>query len=90
MLGAAGLGEGLLDAELQRVAVDTFHALGLRDYARIDVRVDADGDVHVVEANPNCYLERGAEFSRAALAAGLAHEALIDRIIELASARYAR
>jgi hypothetical protein len=40
--------------------------------------------------NPNCYLERTAEFSRAAERDGLAHDALIARILELALARYAR
>ncbi|HEX9484855.1 MAG TPA: hypothetical protein VF929_09735 [Gemmatimonadaceae bacterium] len=40
--------------------------------------------------NPNCYLERSAEFSRAAAASGISHDALIARILELAVARYAR
>jgi len=44
----------------------------------------------VIEVNPNCYLERQGEFSRAAAAAGLTHEELVGRIVELAQARYAR
>jgi D-alanine-D-alanine ligase len=64
--------------------------LRLRDYARVDLRVAADGTAHVIEVNPNCYLERSAEFSQAASASGLAYDALIARIVELALARYAR
>lgn len=79
-----------LDERLRAVAVDAFHALRLRDYARIDLRVDEAGEIHVIEANPNCYLERGAEFAQAADARGLEYDALIARIVELAAARYAR
>jgi hypothetical protein len=40
--------------------------------------------------NPNCYLERRGEFARAAERAGVSHEQLVARIMELALARYAR
>lgn len=83
------LGEELKE-KLQRVAVEAFQALRLRDYARVDLRVNAEGEVHVLEVNPNCYLEAGSEFPRAAERAGLDHTALIARIVELAQARYAR
>jgi D-alanine-D-alanine ligase len=75
---------------LQRTAVQAFGALRLRDYARIDVRVKPDGEIFVIEVNPNCYLEREAEFARAAQKEGLSYHALIARIVELAAARYAR
>ena len=77
-------------AKMQQAAVDSFDALRLRDYARIDLRVTEAGEVYVIEVNPNCYLERESEFSRAAAKSGLEYPALIDRIIELATARYSR
>ena len=77
-------------AKMQEVAVKAFNALRLRDYGRVDLRVNAAGDVYVIEVNPNCYLEKSGEFARAAEASGLAHEALVARIIELALARYSR
>jgi D-alanine-D-alanine ligase len=83
------LPEDLTD-RLQTTAVDAFHALRLRDYGRIDLRVSDAGEVFVIEANPNCYLERESEFARAAARGGLDYDALIGRILELASARYAR
>jgi len=79
-----------LEERMQATALDAFRALRLRDYARIDLRVTESSDVFVIEVNPNCYLERGAEFARAAERAGHSYEALIGRIVELARARYAR
>jgi len=83
-----------LDAELgermQRVAIDCFEALRLRDYARIDLRVSASGEIYVIEVNPNCYLEKESEFARAAAKSGLPYDDLIARIVDLATARYSR
>ena len=75
---------------MQKAAVDAFHALRLRDYARIDMRVTDAGDIYIIEVNPNCYLEAKSEFARAAERDGLQYDALIAQIVELATARYAR
>jgi D-alanine-D-alanine ligase len=79
-----------LTERLQETAVDAFHALRLRDYARIDMRVSSSGDVYVIEVNPNCYLERGAEFARSAEKGGLTYHALVAEILSLALARYSK
>jgi D-alanine-D-alanine ligase len=77
-----------LTERMQQAAVEAFHALRLRDYARIDLRVTNDEEIFVIEVNPNCYLERESEFARAAAEGGLAYDALIARILELSTARY--
>ncbi|HEX9219236.1 MAG TPA: ATP-grasp domain-containing protein, partial [Gemmatimonadaceae bacterium] len=79
-----------LTQKIQQVAVDSFQALRLRDYARIDIRVTAKEQIYVIEANPNCYLEQKSEFARAAAKGGLEYPALIARIVELASGRYSQ
>ena len=79
-----------LGERMQQVAVEAFNALRLRDYARIDLRVTDDDEIFVIEVNPNCYLERASEFARAAAEGGVAYDALIARILELALARYSR
>jgi D-alanine-D-alanine ligase len=79
-----------LTKKIQQVAIDSFQALRLRDYARIDLRVTEAEEVYVIEANPNCYLEEKSEFARAAQKSGLEYVDLIGRIVELASARYSR
>ncbi len=81
--------EDLLE-RMQAIAVAAFHALRLRDYARIDLRVTDAGEIFVIEVNPNCYLEQKSEFARAAQKAGQEYNALIAGIVELASARYSR
>ncbi len=86
---AEGL-EPALAERLRATAVECFEALRLRDYARVDLRVNDAGEVYVIEVNPNCYLERSAEFAMAAGAAGIGYDALVARIVELAAARYAR
>ena len=86
----SGIEHGALVARMQSVAVECFNALRLRDYARVDLRVSAAEEVYVIEVNPNCYLEQSGEFSRAAAESGMAHEALIARIVELAQGRYTR
>jgi D-alanine-D-alanine ligase len=85
----ADLPESLV-ATMQKIALESFHALRLRDYARIDMRVTGAGEVFVIEANPNCYLARKSEFARAAERHGIEYHALVNRIVELATARYAR
>lgn len=79
-----------LAKRIQQVSIDSFQALRLRDYGRIDLRVTAKEEIYVIEANPNCYLEAKSEFARAAQKGGLEYPALISRIVDLASARYSR
>ena len=59
-------------------------ALKVRDYARVDIRLTADGVPMVVEMNANPYLERTSAFPLAALQAGLGYTSLINRIVEVA------
>jgi len=79
-----------LAERIKKVAIDAFQALRLRDYARVDLRVTDSGKIYVIEVNPNCYLEQKSEFASAAQKEGIEYPALINRIIELASARYSR
>ena len=73
---------------LARAAVTAFQALSLRDYARFDFRLTADGTAYLIEANPNPYLHSTSEFIRGARASGRTHARTIREILELASARY--
>ena len=74
---------------MRHAAVTAFHALGLRDYARVDFRLARDGKVYLIEANPNPYLASGAEFIKGARASGRTYGQTILEIVELARARYA-
>lgn len=65
-----------------------FAALELRDYGRIDIRLDAAGTPYVIDVNPNCDLSHEAGgFARAARAAGLDYDDLVLRILAQALVR---
>ena len=74
-------------AALQQTAVAAYQALELRDYGRVDMRLQADGKIHVIEANPNPWLSSKAEFAMAARKAGRTYSRLVEEIVELAMAR---
>jgi D-alanine-D-alanine ligase len=75
-------------ARLQKVAVDAYRALRVRDYGRIDLRLTETGDIYVIEVNASCYLEQSGEFATAARAAELDYPTLINRIVECACERH--
>lgn len=77
-----------LRARLQKVAVDAYRALRVKDYGRVDLRLTETGDIYVLEVNASCYLERSSEFAMAALASGLDYPRLIERIVNLAAERF--
>src|SRR4051812_40342073 len=73
-----------LRARLQKVSLDAYRALRVRDYGRVDLRLTDTGDIYVIEVNANCYLEKESEFATAAAASGLEYPALINRLVDLA------
>jgi D-alanine-D-alanine ligase len=73
---------------LSDTALAAYQALKLRDYGRIDMRLTREGEVYVIEANPNPWLASGAEFYMAARKAGRSYTQLIAEIVDLARARY--
>jgi D-alanine-D-alanine ligase len=76
-----------LVAEIERVARAAWCALELRDYGRVDLRVDAAGVPWVIDVNPNPDISPDSGCVRAAAAAGMTYPKLVSRIAELALAR---
>ena len=72
---------------LHQTAVAAYQALELRDYGRVDMRLQPDGRVQVIEVNPNPWLSSRAEFAMAARKSGRTYLRLIEEIIDLALAR---
>jgi D-alanine-D-alanine ligase len=75
-------------ARLIMAGREAAYALKVQDYARVDIRLSADGIPIVVEVNANPYLERTSAFPLAALQAGMGHTTLINRIVEIARKRW--
>lgn len=76
-----------LCAKLQKVSVETYRALRVRDYGRVDLRLAPTNEIYVLEVNANCYLEKEGEFATAAAASGMDYTTLINRIADLAIER---
>src|SRR6185503_4233101 len=80
-----------LQTAIERVTLDAFRVLGCRDWARIDVRLDADGIPNVIEVNPlPGILPDPADNSclpKAARAAGIGYDELIQSCLRHAAAR---
>lgn len=68
-------------------ALKSFKTMGLRDYCRVDMRLNAKGEVFVLEVNPNPDLSEGAGFMRSAEAAGYSYGQMLNEIIKLALLR---
>ena len=54
LLGWEPVADVALDHRLRRLAVAVFDALGGDGYARVDLRMDAAGELYALEINPNC------------------------------------
>ena len=76
---------------IERVTLDAYRILGCRDWSRIDVRLDASGAPNVVEVNPlPGILPDPADnscFPKAARAAGISYDELIQSCLKLAATR---
>lgn len=72
-----------LAARIQRLCKRVYRTLDLSGYARIDLRLDAEGRVYVLEANPNPQLAYGEDFAEAAEHDGIQYEDLLQRILSL-------
>ena len=70
----------LLD-ELQSLARRCWEVFGLQGYARVDFRVDADGQPWILEINANPCLSPDAGFAAAVAQAGLSFDTVIERIL---------
>jgi D-alanine-D-alanine ligase len=80
--------EPALKARLQKMSLQAYRALRVRDYGRIDLRLTETGEIYIIEVNANCYLERESEFALAARELGIEYPKLLNRIAELALERW--
>jgi D-alanine-D-alanine ligase len=83
---------GRLKKAIENVSVDAFKALDVRDWCRIDVRLDAAGVPHVIELNPLPGILMDPKcnscFPKAARAAGMTFTELVNSVLDSARERY--
>ena len=80
-----------LEADIAGAALGAFHALGCRDWARVDVRLDSSGRANVLEVNALPGIlpdpEQNSCYPKAARAAGLDYDRMILSVLEVAMER---
>jgi D-alanine-D-alanine ligase len=72
-----------VQARITHVTKRIYRVLGMNGYARMDFRLTPDGQLYVLEANPNPHLAYGEDFAESAHKSGLPYDALIQRILNL-------
>ena len=79
--------EAAVTAQIQQAALAAFHAVGGRDYARVDVMVQPDGSPVVLEVNTLPGMTETSLLPKAAAAAGIPFPQLCERMVQLALRR---
>jgi D-alanine-D-alanine ligase len=82
----AELPDGLTEAA-HDLALRTYRLLGCSAFARVDLMLDAAGELTVLEANPIPGLTDTSLLPQAAEAAGISFDSLVGRILDLALER---
>jgi D-alanine-D-alanine ligase len=86
----ASLNDKKLEKKITALAKRAYRVLRLQGYGRLDMRLTADGNVYVIEANPNPYIAKDEDFALSARKAGYSYEELISRIIKHAEDAHPR
>lgn len=82
----AEISEALRD-RLWEVAAAAFRIVGCRDYARVDFRVDANGQPYILEVNPNSDFSPVAGLSGCLHSVGISHKDFAVHLVRQALGR---
>jgi D-alanine-D-alanine ligase len=77
-----------LEERIQQTAIDGFNAIGCKDWARVDLRMDREGRLYVLEVNLGPGIASDCIFARCAFAAGWSFNQLVNTILNHAVERY--
>jgi D-alanine-D-alanine ligase len=72
---------------VEQIALRVFKLFGCRDYARVDLRIDRDGEIYVLEVNPNPDISPQSGMARALKAQGTTYTEFVGNLIERALKR---
>lgn len=85
-----------IDTELQKkitnIALKTYKVLRCRDWSRIDIRLDVNGEPNIIEINPLPGIlpdpKDNSCFPKAARTGGMSYEEMINKVLFTAARRY--
>jgi D-alanine-D-alanine ligase len=76
-----------LRVRVEDIALRTYRAFDCRDYARVDLRIDENGQPYVVDVNPNPDITPDGGFMSACAAAGYSYGRAVANIVGMAVTR---
>lgn len=76
------------EKEIKKISLESFKKLGLNDFARVDLRMDKNGNVYILELNSMASLGVTGSYVHAAKSAGYSYDSLINKILDTAAIRY--
>lgn len=77
-----------LGDEMVRISIATFKALQLRDFARIDLRMDQNQDIYILEVNSMASLGPTGSYVYSAGKAGYDFKILVNKMLDIGIVRY--
>jgi D-alanine-D-alanine ligase len=83
----ANISQKLAD-EMVKWSKEAFRALGLRDFARVDIRMDENEYIYLLEINSMASLGLTGAYVNAAQVAGYDYTRLVNKVLEVAAVRY--
>lgn len=83
----AEIPEELAD-EMVRISISAFKALQLRDFARVDLRMDQQQNIYILEVNSMASLGPTGSYVYAAEKAGYSFKMLVNKILDVGLIRY--
>ena len=79
---AKNLPEGKAE-DIQHLAKRVYRALGLSGYARIDMRMDGEGHLYILEANPNPQIAHDEDFADSAEKSSYQYKELLQELLNV-------
>lgn len=79
--------EGVVQKQVEDLAIKAFKLFGCRDYARVDMRIDRKGSIYILEVNPNPDISPPSGMARAIRVQGMSYSEFIGKVIESALLR---
>jgi D-alanine-D-alanine ligase len=84
--------DNALEKKIKNTALQTYKVLRCKDWSRIDIRLDRNGTPNVIEINPLPGImpdpNENSSFPKAARAAGIDYDAMIQRVLYEACKRH--
>jgi D-alanine-D-alanine ligase len=77
----------MVKRRIHRIAMDCFHHLMLRDYGRVDFRVDSSGIAYVLEVNANPCISPDAGFPAALAQADIDYDQFVGQLLKIVQKR---